>query len=489
MSSPLHPPATPSSPLDDKAFQAAEQFLLGRINYERNPRGLKSVTLQRMTRLAAMLGDPQDRLPIIHVAGTKGKGSTCRMLAEILRCAGFRVGLLTSPHLQRVEERIAVDGIPIARDALVRLIEEIRPCVLHMDQQGSAPRGPTYFDILTAAGFLHFARVPVDIAVIEVGLGGRLDSTNICAPRCSVITSISRDHMKQLGDTEALIAREKAGIIKPRVPVVCGVTHQEALAVIRDVARRHAAPLVEFNRDFFVDLHSLQPAVSQASAIASPDETLLGPIFDYRYLDVNRQPHVTPDVQLAMIGDHQAVNAAVAMATIEVLKSQFAVDEHAVRTGLRAARVPARIELLHRQPWVILDGAHNEASLVALCETLDQKWSLTRKTFVFGTTKGKDIRAMLRRALRTADEMILTRYVENPRGADPEAMARLIESLPKSPCQVRVIQSPAEAWQTAWRQAAPGDLICVAGSLFLAAELRERMLGDLPQRYWQPTTV
>ena len=469
----LPPPPPPC------VVESARDFLNGRINYERNPRGLKRVTLERMQRLAKALGNPQKRLPIVHVAGTKGKGSTCTMLAEILRCAGLRVGLLTSPHLHRVEERIAVDGVPIATDQLTSLIQEIRPVVERIDQLDTTQRGPTFFDILTAAGFLHFARVPVDIAVIEVGLGGRLDSTNICTPLCSVITSISRDHMKQLGDTEALIAREKAGIIKRHVPVVSGVTHQDALAVIREVARREEAPLIELNRDFFADLSADSSSRDLTDVVAG--QVRRGPTFDFRYLDAQAQHHIVPAIQLAMMGDHQAHNAALALATVAVLKPRFAIEDMAVRAGLAAAQLPARLELLHHEPTVILDGAHNEASILALCDTLDQKWPDRHKRFVFGTTRGKDIRSMLGRVLRSAHEIVLTRYVANPRGADPVTMAKLVETLPKTSCRIQTVTDPVQAWQATLRQASSHELICVTGSLFLAAELRERMVGDLSQ--------
>jgi dihydrofolate synthase/folylpolyglutamate synthase len=450
---------------------------MGRINYERQPRGLKNVSLERMQRLAALLGNPQDRLPVIHVAGTKGKGSTCCMLAEIYRRAGWRVGLLTSPHLQRIEERISVDGEPISADCLTQLVEEIRPRVEHLDRASPTQRGPTFFDILTAAGFLHFARVPVDLAVIEVGLGGRLDSTNVCRPRCTAITTISRDHMKQLGDSEALIAREKAGIIKDHIPVVCGVTHPEALAVIRAAAAEHAAPFVELQRDFFVELHPGR--ASLATAAQTTDAPPRGPVFDYRFLDTAGQSHILPHIQVAMLGDHQAQNAALAIAIVKLLDSQVAVDETAIRAGLATTQVAARIELLGHAPLVIVDGGHNEASIQALCDTLDQNWPEHRKTFVFGTTRGKDIRAMLRRLLQSADDVTFTRYVENPRGAEPAALAQLAETLVRKPCRLRVVACPAQAWRQTLQQAAADDLICVTGSLYLAAELRERMVADL----------
>ena len=244
-----------ASDCSNSKILAALRFLMDRIDYERTlsmPCSEEAFKLDRMRELLRRLGDPQNRMPIVHVAGTKGKGSTAAMMAAVLSAAGYRTGLFTSPHLDRVEERIVIDGQPCSAEELAALVELVRPAVEALDREtevekgtgpicrndpeGAAhklelspcpPLGPTYFEIITAAALCHFARRRVDAAVLEVGLGGRLDSTNVCTPAVSIITSISFDHVKQLGDTLAAIAAEKAGIIKPGVPVVSGVTADE----------------------------------------------------------------------------------------------------------------------------------------------------------------------------------------------------------------------------------------------------------------------
>ena len=237
--------------------ETALRFLAERIDYERMrimPYGLAEFRLSRMRQLLARLGNPQKGLPIVHVAGTKGKGSTSAALAAVLSAAGYRTGLFTSPHLERIEERIAVDGLTCPPAQLAALLAEIRPVVEALDRRaarrGGGRIGPTYFEVLTAAALLHFAREKIDLAVLEVGLGGRLDATNVCTPVVSIIASISFDHTRQLGNTLAAIAGEKAGIVKRGVPVVSGVTADEPRQVIREVCRRRRCRLLERGVDF-----------------------------------------------------------------------------------------------------------------------------------------------------------------------------------------------------------------------------------------------
>jgi len=242
----------PIESTNSPARQAAIDWLLSRINYERVaviPYHERQLKLDRMRQLLTRLGQPDAALRIVHVAGTKGKGSTSAMIAGILTAAGYRTGVFSSPHLERIEQRFAVDGHPCSAEELVALVNRIRPVVKVMDDEAAAAGDPlgglTFFDITTAMALVHFVECGVDAAVLEVGLGGRLDSTNVCPPVVSVVTSISFDHTKQLGDTLALIAREKAGIIKPGVPVVCGVEQPEAQQVIAKVAREHGCRLIQ----------------------------------------------------------------------------------------------------------------------------------------------------------------------------------------------------------------------------------------------------
>jgi dihydrofolate synthase/folylpolyglutamate synthase len=443
------------------------QFLASRIDYERAlamPYGNRDFRLDRMRDLLARLGNPQDALRIVHVAGTKGKGSTAAMMAAALSAAGYRTGLYSSPHLERVEERLMIDGAVCPSDELATLVGRIRPVAAAMDALDAgddhAGNRPTYFEITTALAILRFALHRVDAAVLEVGMGGRLDSTNVCRPLVSVITSISHDHTQQLGNTLAEIAREKAGIIKPGVPVVSGAVGEEARAVIAETARRHECRLVELGPDFDFDYRPPRDPHLHAG-LAQMD-------FTYR---ADTLPQSVDGLELALIGRHQAANAAVGMAAlVELGRAGFDVSDAALRRGLAQVRWPARIELLRKAPAVVLDSAHNGASVEALVRVLDESFSSPRRLLVFATTRDKNAGEMLSVLLPRFDEVIFTRYWSNPRGVPPEELERVAAEL--SPARRHVCPDPATAWRLAQRLAAPEHLICIAGSLFLAAEMR-----------------
>lgn len=447
----------------------ALQFLAGRIDYERAlgvPYGNRDFRLDRMRDLLSRLGNPHHALRIVHVAGTKGKGSTAAMIAAVLSAAGYRAGLYSSPHLERIEERLMVDGAICPRDALAALVARIRPVMAAMDAESAREGrpGPTYFEITTALALLRFALARVDAAVLEVGMGGRLDSTNVCSPLVSVITSISYDHTQQLGTTLGQIAREKAGIIKPGVPVVSGVVDDEARAVIAETARRHGCPLVELGRDF--DFVYRPPTdLARGASRARID-------FAYR---AEMAPRKVEEIELALVGRHQAANAAVGMATlVELGRGGFEISESAVRRGLAQVRWPARVELVRQAPAVVLDSAHNVASVEALVQVLDESFSSPRRLLIFATTRDKNVRGMLDVLLPRFDEVIFTRYWSNPRGVPPEELESLSAELSPTPPR-HLCSDPATAWRLAMRLASSEDVICIAGSLFLAAEMRAVM--------------
>jgi dihydrofolate synthase/folylpolyglutamate synthase len=452
----------PSSGL---AEDAAVAFLAGRIDYERAtsvPYGNRDFRLDRMRELLERLGNPQQNLRIVHVAGTKGKGSTAAMIAAALAAAGYRAGLYSSPHLNGVEERFMIDGAICPRAELAELVEHIRPVVAAMDAHSheQADNGPTYFEITTALALVRFAAHRVDAAVLEVGMGGRLDSTNVCEPLVSVITSISYDHTQQLGDTLAEIAREKAGIVKPGVPVVSGVTEDEPRGVIIETARGHGCRLSELGRDFAFTYHpprQLELAPRAATIdFTAPSGASLG-----RF----------ERVELALVGRHQAANAAVALATLaELSDAGFQLPEAAVRRGLAQVRWPARVEIVRRAPAVVLDSAHNVASAEALAGVLDESFSSPRRLLVFATTRDKNARSMLEVLLPRFDEVIFTRYWANPRSVPPdelESLAAELSAIPRHVCS-----DPATAWRLAGELATPDHLVCITGSLFMAAEMR-----------------
>lgn len=425
--------------------------------------GLK---LDRMRELAARLGDPQRRLPIVHVAGTKGKGSTATMIAAALSAAGLRTGAFTSPHLDAVEQRMAIDGAACPAAEFVALFEQVWPVVEAMDRE-PAVAGPTYFEITTAMALLHFAERRVDAAVLEVGLGGRLDSTNICAPRVSVITSISFDHMKQLGNTLGQIAYEKAGIIKPGVPVVSGVTRDEARDVIRQIAAERGAPLLELDRDFS---HVYYPP-----RLLGAEQSLGAVDFRLRLPDGEQ---TLERVRIGPLGRHQGANAAVALATLAELRRQgWRLPEAAARRGLAECRLPARIEVVGRRPTVVVDAAHNVASVEALLATLDESFGEKRRTLLLACTKDKDVAGMVARLAPRFDRLLITRYQNNPRGAEPEEIAALAAAAGRA--ERRVFADPAAAWEHIRRSATADELVCVTGSFFIAAELR-RLIAERP---------
>jgi dihydrofolate synthase/folylpolyglutamate synthase len=451
--------------------QAALAFLLGRINYERTPfvpYGERQFRLEPMRELLARLGDPQEQFTIVHVAGTKGKGSTAAMAAAVLSAAGHRTGLYSSPHLDRIEERLAIDGRPCTAGELTTLVAELRPIVTEMDErtESNSPRaaGLTYFDLVTAMALVHFARRGVRFAVLEVGLGGRLDSTNVCGPAVTVITSISFDHMRQLGNTLAAIAREKAGIVKPGVPVVSGVVEDEPRGVIEQVCRQCDSRLLQLGRDF--DFSYTPPL----SLDAGPAQ---GSIDYLSRLEGRKQSRA--GLRLGLAGRHQGANAAVALAALDELARQgWTVPEPAIHRGLAEVRWPARIEVVARRPTVVLDSAHNVASVAALLATLDESFDTTgQRRLVFATTRDKEVRGMLALLLPRFDRVIFTRYRNNPRGVPPDEMARL--ALDLGGREIQVCLDPASAWRIARGGAGAADLICIAGSFFIAAEMRQQI--------------
>ena len=408
-------------------YDDAVAFWFARINYELRSATPTDLKLERMRAFLRALGDPHDRLRIVHITGTKGKGSTAAMLGSILRAAGYRIGLFTSPHLDCVEERIQVDGRSISRGELAALMGQIAPAVLALETEPGA--GPTFFEISTALGFLHFVQRRVDIAIVEVGLGGRFDSTNVCRPLVSIITTVGLDHMAQLGETVEEIAFQKAGILKRGVPVICGVPAGGARSVIDAVARG-------------VKSEVLDPAAS-----------------------IPCRP--------GLLGRHQIANAKLAVGTVEVLKSRgLAIPPSAIVSGLQAVRWPGRIEVVSREPLVVLDCAHNEPSARALAETLAESLPVAgRRSLVFAVSADKDYPSMLRILAPCFDRFYVTRFGNNTRSVPPEQLAEVLAPLAPGK-EIRTFGDAATAWEAARFSTAPDDLLCVTGSVFLAAELQ-----------------
>ena len=438
-------------------------WLDSRINYERVPLSTATGTtfgLTGMRQLLKRLGQPQLAYRVAHVAGTKGKGSTVAMLAAILEESGHRVGRYMSPHVHGVEERIAVDGEPISAADLVAAFEKVIPEVEALDlaARRRTARGPTWFEVMTAAAMVHFADARVDVAVLETGLGGRLDATNVSRPLVTVITSISLDHMRLLGRTIASITAEKAGIIKRGCPIVSGAIQPVARRVIADTATRRRAPLVQLGLDFSV----------RAAAPATPGDVLHGVTFD---LVLPGSAAAPCRYAIALPGRHQADNAALAAIAARQLDARgLAVTESAIARGLARATLPARIETTAERPLVIVDAAHNVASMESLIETLRPVLATRApRALVFAASGDKQIEAMLAVAAGLFDHVVITRYLRNPRAASLERLQTACRraALPEA----EESGSPADALRLARSRVGARGIVVVAGSFFLASEV------------------
>lgn len=460
-------------------YNQALEFLLARVNFEKTghkPYSANHYKLARMQMLLECLGNPQLRLPTVHIAGTKGKGSTATYLFEVLRAAGYRVGLFTSPHFLKLEERFTVDGLHCPPELLVQLVKRLQVVEEKLVQETG--ENATFFELSTALAWLYFEAAKVDVVVLEVGLGGRLDSTNVCAPVLTIITSISLDHQAQLGNTIALIAGEKAGIIKSQTPVICGARHPDAVGVILDKANAAAAPVRQISVDF--EAEWLGPEL--LSVIEGDSEGMRLPILSGR-IDYSEKASVDPikSVTLGMPGKHQVDNAAIAIAAVKwLVELGWKVDERQLRRGLVQARARGRFELVGVAPYRIIDTAHNEASIASLAEAMNDYFPGVRRVIIFAASRDKDIRVMLRELIVSADVLILTQYRENPRAVPVTQLHEIVAELvatrdyalgKKMLAHAIMAKDPAEAYEMGLQVCGPDDLLCATGSFFLAAEL------------------
>jgi dihydrofolate synthase/folylpolyglutamate synthase len=397
--------------------------------------------LERMQAALAELGHPELRLRAVHVAGTNGKGSTCAMLDSVLREAGYRVGLYTSPHLVRFNERIRVDGADISDEALGRRLLEVL-------KRAPTAAQLTYFELGTLVAFWHFALESVDFAVLETGLGGRLDATSTCIPAVTAVTAVGLDHTELLGDTLGAIAREKAGIFRAGVQAVVAAQQKEAGDVLHAEASRVGAPLLQEGVDFALWHHAGQLLFRHGA------RQLRGLV-------------------LGLSGAHQQHNAAVALAVLDVLEEGgAAISEKARRLGLRAVRWPGRLEEVPGRPLLLLDGAHNPGGVEALLAALDSAYAGRRVHLVFAAVREKDVAGMLERLLPRMASVTFTPLPNTTRGVEPEAY---LAEARRMPVDVHLAASPAEAVQGALARAAPEDVVLVAGSLYLVGALKSHL--------------
>ncbi len=428
-------------------YSQAIDYLHGLTDYEKTrierytP---ETLDLSRMERLLAEVGDPHTHFPALHIAGTKGKGSTAAMCESCFRAAGYRTGLYTSPHLHTFRERIQIAGEKISPDEVVALVEELRPIIER------AP-GVTTFEAITAMGFLHFAHAGIDIAVIEVGLGGRLDATNVLTPEVSIITSLSLDHTYLLGDTLGEIAFEKAGIIKPGAPVVSAPQRAEAIKVIESVSKKRGATLIEVGRDwdYQAGTFDLEGQTFSARKISDDDSPLDG---KYR---------------LPLLGRHQLENAVSALAALDVLRQRgFDLSAGAVREGLAQVTWPGRMEILCQDPPFVVDCAHNPYSAQVLRQALTDWFPGRQWVLIFGASADKDIGGMLESLLPISEYVIVTRS-DHPRSASPIKLADVVASLGGG---AEVCVSVAKAIRRGLTMMDPGSGLLATGSIFLVAD-------------------
>ncbi len=393
--------------------------------------------LEAVTDLLNRFGHPQNDYPTVLIGGTNGKGSTAAMLASMLREAGYCVGLYTSPHLTDVRERVTLNGKKIPASDFGGILAEIRE---------SAGLPITYFEALSAAAFIYFQRSRVDIAVVEVGLGGRLDATNVCKPLVSVITNIGLEHMDYLGKTLTAIATEKAGIIKPDGVCLTGSTQKSVLDVLQKICRQKASALYRLGRDFHLS--------------AAKDNLV-------HYTGLSR---TLSNIRLSLSGAHQRANAALALAAIETLSEKgFPVSDQAICDGLTKTRWPGRMEILQERPVFILDGAHNPAGMRALTHALKRSYPGRRFLFIFSALKDKDYRAMLNLLAPLASALIIAPLATG-RALGTRKLAAEAKSLNLPTFEARSISG---AIRRALSLARPDDIVCAAGSLYLAGEVKQ----------------
>ena len=426
--------------------------------------------LRRMEVLLARLGNPELATPTIHVAGSKGKGSSSAMIASVLTAAGLRTGLFTSPHLHRMTERIRVDMNEISTDRFSELIEELWPDVEAVEQRGDVGK-VSVFELLTAMSFLEFRSVNADVQVIEVGLGGRLDATNLVTPDVAVITPISLDHTAVLGDTVPKIAFEKAGIIKPGVPVVVGNQAPAARPVIEEAAGKRGSEVTY--------------AHDRLTIVRGPEQATTANGKRVQCLTLQSSSN-TYELELPLAGPHQVDNVITAIAALETFSSErdLTIGADSVSRGVAAVRWPARAEVLTAPDddvQVIVDGAHNSSSAAALVSTLESLFpSATRPVVVYAGSGGHDFAATAREFSRLDPRVIVTR-TRHPKAISAETVA---EALRRDNVSVTAVTPDVEsALREARAIASNGDVIVATGSLFVAAEVREILLSITPELY------
>ena len=443
-----------------RTYNQALKYLFERTDYERQSRLRYNVTtfdLGRMNKFLKGIGNPHKKMETVHIAGTKGKGSTATMLARMMEANGYRVGLYTSPHVTTLHERIAINSKLISEREMLSLINRVHSTVEKMAKDDDAP---TFFEIMTGLAFMHFVDKEVDIAIIETGLGGRLDSTNVIMPSVVGITSISIDHQNLLGEDIHSIAKEKAGVIKKGVPVITVPQDPLAMRALKRQANSVRAPLRVTGHD--ID-------------------------FSYRFESSREHgPHTricvtTPTskfehLRVPLPGDHQAINCGLALAMLDNLKVQgYEIDDEKAIHGLRKVSMTGRMEIIYEDPRILVDTAHNAASIRALIQAIGQHVPYDSMVMIFGCNGDKDIRGMLEQLQYGADKVIFTRS-NSPKAVFPEDLAEMYTEICGKMYQTAM--SISEAIRIASNAVSREDLICITGSFYLVGQAKEQLKSN-----------
>ena len=418
---------------------------------------------ERMARLMKRLGSPHASIPAVHVAGTKGKGSVTGMVAAALTAAGLKTGLYTSPHVDDIRERIQIHGRPIGKE---RFIEACMTVMHEAEAMQADGCGPSWFEVFTATAFVAFQAARVEAMVLETGLGGRLDATNLADLRLVAcgITAISKDHEDLLGSSLTAIAAEKAAIIKEHIPVVVMPQEESVMRVISARARELSAPVFVVGKDIQVNFR--KPV--------QPDKPGLG-----QRLDLETWRNVYPDIPIAMLGRHQAENAGLALGLTDLFLEYMdreSLDSLVLKRAWRSLALPARMEVMASSPWHIVDGAHNPASAWAAAETLIEAFSTAERTLIFGVARDKDYRTMLRVMAPLFKRVIFTAF-DSPRAVPAAELEQFLKKeFPHA--RISTAAGPADALEAAESQTPADGLILTAGSLWLAGEMRALCLRE-----------
>jgi len=417
--------------------------------YDLTKYGIK-LGLKNINYLLYLLGDPHEKLKIIHVGGTNGKGSTSSLISSILQSDGYKVGLYTSPHLVDFTERIEINRKPIERKKVSELLERIKPSIEKVANTPSYGH-PTFFEVITSLAFLYFFEEQVDFLVLEIGLGGRLDATNVCEPLISVITHIDYDHMDKLGNSLEEIAREKGGIIKPEGVTITSNQYNEAYNEIKKIAEGKNSLIYGIGREINYEIVK---------------SNIKGVIFDLKGIYRNYKNLHTP-----LLGRHQAENAATAISAIEALKIRgVKISEKAIRAGLEKVKWTGRLEIIQNNPTLILDGAHNPSGVKIVRQALEEIFSYHRLILVLAIFADKDYKKMIQILAPNAD-LIITTKAKNPRATPPQIIAKeAAQYIEKN--KIIVTEDISQAINSALSNSKEEDLICITGSLYTVGEAK-----------------